>query len=455
MFDSLRTRLHAVRHSDSLYFAALLSEQTIKDAFGAATAVLDSARIYTTAVTVWTFLAQVLSENHSCVAAVAKLIAFRAARDQPVCSARTGAYCIARDRLDESGLHRLVTETGQRIEDAAPEAWRWKGRRVIVADGTTITMADTAANQREYPQQKAQRLGCGSPILRCVVLFALASGTVLEAALGKYQGKASAEIRLFRQIDKLLQPGDVFLADRAYSGWFDLARLIRRGVHVVVRKHSSRSTDFRRGVRYGKDDHAVQWPKSQWRTDSAPEDYDAYPEFLTLREIRIHVTTPGFRTQEIIVVTSLLDDVNYSREELADLFRRRWHAELNLRSLKSVLQMEHLRCLEPHRVRNELRLPLLGYNLIRQVMCEAALHGGTVPWRISFKSALVTLVEFLPLTGGDAGSQQTYARLLNCVLQHAVGLRPDRVEPRMIKRRPKLYELLQRHRHTYKPHKTA
>jgi hypothetical protein len=451
MFDSLGARLRAVRASDSLYFAALLSEETIREAFGAASEILDSARIYTTATTVWTFLAQVLSAHHGCVAAVAKLNAFRLARGYAPCSPRTGAFCIARDQLDEQALHRLVTHTGREIEQAVPDAWRWKGHRVIVADGTTVTMADTAANQRAYPQQQGQQPGCGSPILRCVVLFALASGTVLEAALGKYQGQASAEIRLFRELDGTLQAGDVLVADRAYSGWFDLARLIRRGVQVVVRKHSGRATDFRTGVRLGKDDHVVRWPKPPQRIDKSPENYHDFPEFLTLREIRIRVATPGFRTREVIVVASLLNAVAYSRADLAELFRRRWHAELNLRSLKTVLQMEHLRCLEPHRVRNELRMHLLAYNLIRQVMSEAALRGGGTPWSVSFKAALTTLVELLPILHA-VSTDAWYETLLTSVRRHVVGNRPDRFEPRLVKRRPKPFKLLQRPRQIEKLH---
>ena len=452
MFDSFRQRLASVRQCHSLYFAGLLSSVTIQEAFGKATDLLNSAHIYTTAVTLWTFLSQVLSQNHSCEFAVTKLIAFRLAQGKKACSSQTGAYCLARDKLDEDGMQRLVTDTGKQIEATTPVEWRWLGHRVVVADGTTITMPDTPANQEEYPQQKAQKPGCGFPIIRCVVLFALASGTVLEMAFGKYRGKQSAEINLLRQIADVLQVHDIFLGDRAYSGWFNLARLMRRGVQVVVRKCHSRKTNFRDGIRLGKDDHAVQWKKpDQYRSamGMTREEYDSFPEFITIREIRIRVTQRGFRTCEIIVATSLMDHRKYTHDELARLFLQRWQAELNLRSLKQVLQMDHLRCLEPHRVRNELRAHLLAYNLVRQVMCEAALRGGGQPWHLSFKGTLTKLTELLPSIGTVANSDALCDVILDCCLQHEVGHRFGRYEPRLVKRRPKRYKFIHKPRRDY------
>jgi len=452
MFHSFRHRLASVRQSNSLVCAALLSSETIRDAFGKASSILDSAHIYTTAVTLWTFLSQVLSQNHSCEFAVTKLIAFRLAQGLKACSSQTGAYCLARDKLNEAAVQYLVTHTGKQIEATTPKDWRWLGHRVVVADGTTITMPDTPANQQEYPQQKAQKPGCGFPIIRCVALFALASGTVLEMALGKYQGKQSAEVNLLRQIDDTLQENDVFLADRAYAGWFTLARLLRRGVHVVVRKCYSRKTNFRSGIRYGKDDHSVPWEKPEYRTAlMSRAEYDSFPEFITMREIRIRVMNPGFRTREIIVATSLFDDLVYTPAALAELFLRRWHAELNLRSLKQVLQMDHLRCLEPHRVRNELRVHLLAYNLIRQVMCEAALRGGVLPWHISFKGTQTKLTELLPSLTSTPNANALCDVILDCCLQHAVGWRLGRYEPRVVKRRPKQYPYMNKPRQAYQP----
>ncbi len=448
---SFRRRLEIARQSNDLYFASLLDRQTIRSAFGEASGILDSARIYTTAVTLWVFLSQVLSIDHGCVSAVARLIHFRCARDLRACSSETGAYCIARDQLDESAMHRLVTKTGQDIEEAAPDQWLWLGHRVVTADGTTITMADTSANQIEYPQQRGQAVGCGFPIMRVVVLFALSTGTVLEAAMGKYRGKLTAEVSLFREVDQIIVKDDVFLADRAYASWFDMARLMARGSHVVVRKHQLRKSDFRTGIRYGKDDHSIQIKKPVRPDWMNQEEYDCYPDFIVVRELKIRIETKGFRTQEIVVHTSLWDDIDYSKANIAALFRRRWQAELNLRSLKSMMQMDHLRCKEPHRVRNELRAHLLAYNLIRQVMCDAATDGKLEPWQISFKSTLSTVVELLPTLNGTSNMDMLYEVLLQSCQRHIVGNRPDRYEPRVLKRRAKGYKLMQKPRLEYKP----
>ena len=209
---SLQSRVDQARQSNDLYFAALLPTETIKEAFGEATGILDRARIYVTSVTVWVFLSQVLSIHHGCVTAVAKLIAYRVALGLRACCGKTGAYCIARDKLDEQAMHRLLTRTGRDVEQHAPDDWLWLGHRVITADGTTVTMADTAENQAAYPQQRAQAPGCGFPIMRMVVFFALATGTVLETAMGKYRDKLTHEVSLFREINSCIEEHDVSLA---------------------------------------------------------------------------------------------------------------------------------------------------------------------------------------------------------------------------------------------------
>jgi putative transposase len=451
VFSSFRTRIAQARQSGELYFASLLDQQTIGSVFGEASEVLDSARTYNTATTLWVFLSQVLSPNHGCAAAVIKLIASRCTAGQKTCSAHTGAYCIARDKLDEPAMQRLVGHIGNAIEERIPDDWLWLGHRVITADGATVTMADTPENQAEYPQPRTQATGCGFPIMRIVVLFALATGVVLETAMGKYRGKLTAEVSLFREIDNCLEIDDVFLADRAYAGWFDMARLMQRGVHVVVRKHQHRKSDFRTGIRYGKDDHSIQLERPERPEWMSPQEYASYPEFIVIREIRIRVEVKGFRTKEVIVHTSLYDDIEYSKEDIAALFRRRWQAELNLRSLKTVMQMEHLRCKEPHRVRNEVRAHMIAYNLIRQVMAEAALEGGLRPWQISFKSTLSAVIEMLPVLRLISSAEELCDVLMAICRSHIVGDRPDRYEPRVLKRRPKPYKLMQKPRNDYKP----
>jgi hypothetical protein len=317
-------------------------------------------------------------------------------------------------------------------------------------DGSTATMPDTAENQAAYPQQKNQKAGCGFPIVRLVVVFSLAVGTVLDAALARYEGKQTGENSLFRQLHDLLHEGDVVLADRYFSGWFDIALLLQRGIDMVVRKHQLRTTDFRTGTWLGKDDHLVRWSKPQQPSWMTAEQYARLPDELLLRELRVRVQQPGFRTRCVLVITTLLDSQEYAAQEMAELYRQRWQAELHLRSIKIVLQMDHLRCKTPERVRNEIWTHLLGYNLIRGMMVLAGLNADVPPWAISFKGTLQTLNAFLPMLHGSIDQDAWCRSLLAAIALHAVGNRPDRIEPRLRKRRPKPYKHLREPRANYR-----
>jgi hypothetical protein len=448
MGHSFRAAVGEARRHGDLYFAALLPQDRILKAVTAARSFWQGW-VYTPAVTVWVFLSQCLSPDHSCRDAVARLIAWRVARGQEPCSAVTGAYCTARNDLPEEALHALARDTGKQVEDEAPGTWLWHGRKVRAVDGSTISMPDTPENQAAYPQQKSQKPGCGFPLARILVIFSLSVGTVLEAAIGKYKGKQTGENSLFRQLYPTLAEGDVVLADRYFSGWFDIALLRQRGVDIVVRKHQLRRTDFRTGKRLGKEDHLLVWSRPERPQWMSAEQYLALPATMMLREVRVRVSQPGMRTKSLLVVTTLLDAEQYPADEIASLYRRRWQAELHLRSIKIVLQMDHLRCKTPERVRNEFYMHLVGYNLIRGVMAAAAQQAGKCPWEISFKGTLQTLSQFLPLLPAGVTTEAWCEALLTAVAAHIVGDRPDRFEPRRVKRRPKHYLRLQKHRHLY------
>lgn len=356
---------------------------------------------------------------------------------------------MARADLPENALHALMRDAGKQIEDELPETWLWHGRKVRVVDGSTITMPDTPENQAIYPQQENQKPGCGFPIARILVIFSLAVGMALEAAISPYQGKQTGENSLFRRLHDALDDGDIVLADRYFSGWCDIALLFGRGIDAVVRNHQHRTTDFRVGQRLGKDDHLISWPRSQRPKWMSAAQYATLPDELMLREVRIRVIQRGFRVQSLVVVTTLLDAEAYPPEEIALLYRRRWQAELHLRSLKIVLQMDHLRCKTPERVRNEFFTHLLGYNLIRGVMAAAAFQSGRSPWEISFKGTLQTLDHLLSVLLSTTSGSVWCDALLSAVGSHVVGHRPDRFEPRLVKRRPKPYKHLREPRRNY------
>ncbi len=283
---------------------------------------------------------------------------------------------------------------GYELHDDLPEEWRWCGRRVKVVNGTTVSMPDTAANQREYPQSPSQKPGLGFPIARMVVVFCLATGAALEAALGKYQGKQTGENALFRRTWEGLSAGDVSLGDRYYGSYLDMALLKARGVDSVCRLHQQRVTDFRRGRRLGKEDHIVSWAKPDrpdWMDEAT---YESLPGEMEVRVVRVHVAARGFRTRVLDLVTTLLDADIYRKKDLADLYRRRWEAELHLRSIKAVLELDVLRCKTPEMVRKEIGMGLLVYNVIRAVMVAGCKAHGQRPHRVSFKGALQTLLAF-------------------------------------------------------------
>jgi hypothetical protein len=313
-----------------------------------------------------------------------------------------------------------------------------------VVDGSTLSMPDTAANRAAYPQCAAQRPGVGFPLARIVVVFCLACGTVLDAALGRYQGKQTGENALLRTLADAFDQDDVFLADRYYSGYWDLALLLAKGVDVVVRKHQLRKSDFRTGKRLGKEDHQITWTKPKQRPAwLSPQDYQALPAALHLREIRIRVTTAGARTRVLEVVTSMTDPQEVTSKELADLYQARWHAELDLRCLKTALGMDILRCKSPAMVVKEFWTYLLAYNLIRTVMAQTAKEYGVLPRQLSFTAAVQALNALAPWLESLGTDRQAGLEFLwNFLASHQVMDRPGRQEPRKVKRRPKPYPLL-------------
>ena len=407
-------------------------------------------RVYSPLITLWVFLGQVLSADHSCRAAVARLIAYRAAHGQRPCSSETGAYCQARNRLPETFFAEVARQTGGALEDRAKPEWRWKGRRVYMFDGTVVSMPDTLENQATYPQPDTQHRGLGFPLARIVAVFSLATGAVLDLAFARYAGKGQGELSLLRQLWDLFLPGDVLLTDRLMCSWTEIFLLKQRGIDCVTRL-SKRTVDFRRGQRLGDGDHLVRWPKPGCPRTMDWQTYKSLPEFITVRELRVRVEQPGFRSRTIIVVTTLLDAEVYSKTDLAELYRSRWNNELDLRSLKRTMQMEILRCKTPGLVRKEVWTHVLAYNLIRTIIAQAAAKHDIAPRSISFKGTVQTLEAFHPVIAiqGQHDSSlrsQLYQQLIDAISAHRVADRPDRFEPRLRKRRPKHYGFLRKPR---------
>jgi hypothetical protein len=364
----------------NLPFTEVLTESTIKQSL---TAVdmrwLD--RVYSPLVTLRVFLSQVLSVDHSCRAAVARLIAHRVSQGQRVCSAITGAYCQARKRLPEKFFSNVACQTGRALDRQVDPQWLWKESRVYMFDGTTVSMPDTPENQQAYRQVDTQKPGLGFPIARIGTIISLSCGAIVGLGFRRYAGKGQGEASLLRELWEVLCPGDVLLTDCLLSTWTEMVLLGQRGVDTVSRfNKANRSADFRRGKSLGKGDHIVRWSKPgrkpSWISRQA---FNALPDFLEVRELRIWVNQPGFRTRDIVVVTTLLDSEAYCKRDLAQLYRRRWNHELDLRSIKVTMQMGTLRCKTPELVRKEIWTHILAYNLIRTTMAQAADKHGLEP----------------------------------------------------------------------------
>jgi hypothetical protein len=437
----------------SLPFTDVLTEESLSQALETIQ-VPWKDRIFTPLVTLWVFLGQVLSGDHSCRAAVARLIAHRVARGLPACSSETGAYCQARKRLPLSFFAAVARRVGRNLEEKADPEWLWKGR-VHLFDGSSVAMPDTPENRGEYPLTYNQRPGTGFAVARIRAVISLACGSILDLGVCRYAGKGQSESGLLRQLWGLFRPGDILVADRLLCAWTEMVLLKQRGVDTACRLMSHRTADFRRGARLGKDDHIVPWMKPRKPRSVEREVYDALPEFLVVRECRVRVAQPGFRVRSLVVATTLLDAEEYTRDDLAQLYRARWNIELDWRSLKDVLQMDVLRCKTAELVRKEIWMHVLAYNLIHTVMAQAASQNGTSPRSISFKATLQVLEAFGPLIASRAhGSlsqrESLYQEVLRAIARHRVADRPDRFEPRMAKRRPKNYDRLRKPRRQIK-----
>jgi hypothetical protein len=433
-----------------LPFSNILSEEIVERAL-TAIKVFWNDRIFSPLVTLWVFLGQVLSADSCCRAAVARLIAHRLSQGQRPCSPETGAYCQARKRLPEAFFSEVARRTGKALDSNVEPHWLWKRRRVYVYDGSSVSMPDTPENQQAYPQPDTQKRGLGFPLARIAAVFSLACGAVLDLGICRYAGKGQSELGILRTLLNIFLPGDVMLADRLMCAWTEMVMLKQRGVDCVCRLTSHRKADFRRGKRLDQDDHLVMWLKPTKPRSIDREAYNALPDFLTIRECRVQVEQPGFRIKTLIIATTLLDADEFTKDDLVQLYRARWNAELDLRSLKQTMQMDVLRCKTPELVRKEIWTHILAYNLIRTIIAQAASKHDIDPRSISFKGAIQTLEALQPLIAVQgqhdlAFLMNLYQQLLDAIASHRVADRPDRFEPRLRKRRPKHYGFLRKPR---------
>jgi putative transposase len=395
--------------------------------------------IWGVALTCMAWLFQSLFAQKSCLTAVSRVVALCVLLGLAAPSSNTGAFCKARNKLSADFLRELALTVSRVLEEEAPARWRWRGRRVILIDGTTIDAPDTSANQAEYPQHGQQQPGLGFPVLRMVVLLGLATASLLACAFGRYEGEDTGETALLRVVLDELQEGDILVADRYYCTWWLLALTQQRGILVCFRLCAARKEEFPRGNSGNAGDYQTAWPKPKRPDWMDQKTYDSLPASLSVRIIDYAVPVPGFRPSRIKVATTMLCGKTFPAEDVADLYHKRWHVEVDIRTIKQTMKMEELSCLKPEMLRAEIWTHWLSYNLARLVAAQAALSKGLQPRQISFSGVRANLESFSQglVSSTDEKWQTTVQELWRAITTHVVGDRPGRSEPREKKRREK------------------
>ena len=434
--QQIRSLKQAFFQQNTLPFYSLLPTSLLKQI-----AATGSCRdtVFTPLVTLKAFIFQVLSDDGSCKNSLASIVTERLVKKLSANSSNTGPYCKARQRLRLDILQKAVRVIGKQLADQAENSWLWHGFNVLMVDGTTVLMPDTSDNQKAFPQQSNQKPGLGFPIARLVVLISLTVGTVLDYKMGTYQGKGTGESSLFSTLIASLSKGQLLLADRYYCTYAIVALLSQKGVPVVFRNNANKKARFQNA----KKDHLIEWRKPP-RTPVwlSKETYASLPDKLTIREFAVDGT---------VYVTTLFDDKLYPKTELARLYKLRWTIELDIRSIKTNMGMEMLRCQSPEMVEKEIAVHLLAYNLIRATMAGAAKINDKHPRFLSFRAAVQLVnksaIQFAHLTGSTLENCQI--KILEKIAATAIGGRERKNQPRAIKRRPKAYPLITKPRYEY------
>lgn len=433
--------LRQLRHEP----ACALDEPAIREACREAGHTWRDCLLTPAAILRW-FMVQVLNGN-SALAHVS-LLAGRSFTD--------AAFCLARARLPLAVYRAALRRVTEALAPDTHTEGTWHGHRTFLIDGSAFSMPDTPELRDRFGVPHGPRPGCGFPVAKILALFHAGTGLLIDVIAAPMRVH---EMALTRGVHPHLGPGDVLVGDRGFCSFLHLAPLSARGVHAVLRVHQRQIIDFTpsrehvgRGVksriakgrprsrwvrRPGGRDQVVEWFKPKVRPDwLAESQFAALPASLAVRELRYDIARPGYRTRSVTLVTTLTDAAAYPLASLADLYGVRWDVELNLRHLKTTMGMDILRCKTADGVLKELIVYGLVYNLVRAVMVEASHRQGAPVSRISFVDALRWLA-------GADGVTGLPALVINPD-------RPGRVQPRVVKRRPKEYMRMTRSREEWR-----
>jgi hypothetical protein len=416
-------------------------------------------RLFSKENTFWAFFSQVIDADRGCREVVRKLQSLCAWQSKPIPSSSTAAYCQARARLDESSLEHILAHTAK-LGCGHDGAGRLKDRRVVVVDGTGLSMPDTAANQQEWPQRANQKPGCGFPQATVCACFCLANGTLLSYRVGN---KKSNELPLLRDQWDTFKRGDIFLGDKGFCSYYDVWAFQEQGVDSVITLARRPPVAEAESVKIlGENDRLIHWPKPKTRqaANYSHEAWEHSPERLLLRQIKVTVDQPGFRATTFYIITTLTDAQAYPAGDIAALYLQRWEVELFFRDIKTTMGMDILRCKTPAMVRKEILMTFIAYNGIRHLMNQAARQQNVPLRRVSFKGCLQALRHWEAHLNQAKTSRGEQARLwrllLESIADYETPYRPGRREPRVRKRRPNNYQLmtLPRHEMNEIPHRS-
>jgi hypothetical protein len=447
----------SMSYSDpSLPFGDILSADQVRELFADNDALFGSGEneVWNTGLTLWSFLGQVLGDGkqRSCNAAVTHATRYRLEHGLEPPGVDSGDYCRARQKLNAAVVKQLACHIAQTLSHASPDCWLWLGKRVKLVDGFTFTMPDTLDNQAGFPQSGSQKPDLGFPIARTCAVLSLDCACIEAIAIGPYAGKNASEMALLRQVIGIFKPGEVLLADRYFCSFWILAMLKSHGVDVCMRLHQLRNPDLSKVQWLGKNDYIDIWYRPQKANWMSQELYDSIPRQLPIRIVMLEAIENS-RVESLDIVTTFLNPKEYPASDIARLFGYRWNVELDIRGIKQSLNLDQVRCKSPEMVQRELWMTLLAYNLVRWVCAQAAMVHDKLPRQMSFTIACNTLLSQW-LMPPDKSIRQTLGRHnLFQIACNEVADRPGRIEPRVVKRRPKPYPLMTKPRNQYKQEK--
>ncbi len=447
--------------ANSISGYALLFNEALPSDYVAAIDPTQRQRSFGHIPVMWAWIAQVLEGNASCSKALGMIQSWYQSSGLPAPAGGTVGYCLARGRLKESFLRKVAAQTTSSLQRGTSSSGLWHGHVVKSIDGSSVLLMDTESNQLKYPQPSSQKPGCGFPAMGVVAL--------LNHSHGGWEGfetcdAKTRDTRVAPRMLKHMHEGDVLLADRAFCSYEFCAQLMEKRAHFVMRLHQARhrKLDWRKGKKISRNERIVHWPKPRQQpvtSELSKKQWDALPSGLTIRYARKPHTSRGGKKGWLVVVTDLLDNKEYPPSSVLKLYRERWEIELRLRDIKTTLGMEKLAVKTPGMAHKTLWIMMIAYNLLRSQMQKAADAAEVTVWKPSFKAILDVVTSchesLKPLAGFPNKLAQYLRGITELCSQKLIHLRPNRREPRTIKRRPKNYQLLTKPRHIFKevPHR--